>query len=156
MKAACFLPLSSQGSSSSAIRHLHGQFFLLQAALCHRFHWTWSQVIASATAAGRRDYLLISCPVKISFSHWLMQFWYLKYHHANPEECPLHSYKSSHKNMNSLVRSYGRSFLALLACTAELSSAGLPAKAARSRAHIILLNHIIALALQCLKVICLN
>lgn len=56
------------------------------------------------------------CPVKVSVTHWLMQLWYLKYHRANPEECLLHSYKSSHKNVNSLVRSHERR-LPHLTCT---------------------------------------
>ena len=157
MKVACFLPLGGHGNGSSAIRNLQGQFCLLQAALCHGYCWTQSCVTASAMAAGMRVSLSASCPVKVSFTHWLMQLWYLKYHHANPEERLLHSYKSSHtKTWTSGLEGMGGGLLALLAHTAVLPSARLHPKVAKSRAHIILVNHIVAIALQCLKIICLN
>lgn len=49
-------------------------------------------------------------PCQGSITHWSMQPWYLKHHHAHLVECLLHSYKSSHKDVSFLGRSHRTRF----------------------------------------------
>lgn len=109
MKEVYFLPLRGQGNSRSAIRNLQGQFCLLQATLCHRLSLN-TKLCDCKGCSCRHPSLSLSFLLCRGFLHTLMQLWYLKRHRANPEECLLHSYRSSHKNVNSLVRSHGRRF----------------------------------------------
>lgn len=109
MKEVYFLPLRGQGNSRSAIRNLQGQFCLLQATLCHRLSLN-TKLCDCKGCSCRHPSLSLSFLLCRGFLHTLMQLWYLKCHRANPEECLLHSYRSSHKNVNSLVRSHGRRF----------------------------------------------
>lgn len=107
-KRSIFFPSGASEMAGLPSETFRDSFAFYRLPYATGYRWTQSCVTARATVAGMQVYLSASCSVKVSFTHWLMQLWYLKYHRANPDECLLHSYRSSHKNVNSLVRSHGR------------------------------------------------